>query len=236
MSVQGIEENIRTGVSKGDPDESENLSLVATPEMCIHAFNVVIHELLQEDRKCNDDSIFLDVIPAHVECPLFITWEKKHVSEKDFRLRGCIGTLAPRQLSAALGDYALTSAFRDHRFNPISTEEVQHLRVGISLLVDYETCNDCFDWHVGIHGILIKFNCPVTQNCFNATFLPEISKQQNWTKTQTVEALIRKSGYEGSITNTFLLDIECTRYKSSKHHMKYDEYVKMVGEDPVGEK
>lgn len=179
--------NASTGVSRGDPGESEIFSLVATPEMCIHAFNVVINELLQDGRKRNGNSAVLDVIPTHVECPLFITWEKKHLTEKDFRLRGCIGTLAPRQLSAALGDYALTSAFRDHRFNPISAEELKYLRVGISLLVDYEMCNDCFDWHVGIHGILIKFNCPITQNLFNATFLPEISKQQNWTKNQTIE-------------------------------------------------
>ena len=38
--------------------------------------------------------------------PLFVTWNKQ--SRRGLRLRGCIGTLEPRWLHAALRDYALT--------------------------------------------------------------------------------------------------------------------------------
>jgi AMMECR1 len=41
-----------------------------------------------------------------------------------WRLRGCIGTLAPRQLHAALPEYALTAALRDRRFPPLTPAEV----------------------------------------------------------------------------------------------------------------
>jgi AMMECR1 len=41
-----------------------------------------------------------------------------------WRLRGCIGTLAARQLHAALPEYALTAALRDRRFSPVTPAEV----------------------------------------------------------------------------------------------------------------
>lgn len=54
-----------------------------------------------------------------------------------------------------IGDYALTSALKDCRFDPVSLDEVKHLRVAVSLLVKYEECSD---WNVGTHGIIINFH------------------------------------------------------------------------------
>ena len=52
-----------------------------------------------------------------------------------YDLRGCIGTLTPQPLATALGEYAIISAFRDQRFEPIRIQEVPRLRVAVSLLV-----------------------------------------------------------------------------------------------------
>ena len=49
------------------------------------------------------------------------------------------------------------SAFQDRRFEPIAAREVPSLRCSVSLLVCYETAAHAFDWVVGTHGILIKF-------------------------------------------------------------------------------
>lgn len=56
----------------------------------------------------------------------------------DHRLRGCIGTLSPRWLHQGLKDYALTSALRDGRFQPITARELPSLTVKVSLISCFE--------------------------------------------------------------------------------------------------
>lgn len=151
----------------------------------------------------------------------------------NYDLRGCIGTLAPRHLQHALSEFALTSALHDQRFHPISLHELPLLRVGVSLLVKYEECEDCFDWLVGVHGIIIKFE--QQQQYYSATFLPEVAKDQSWSTQETILQLIRKAGYRGTITNDLLAQIQCTRYQSSKCRMSYQEWVaeRCGGKDPL---
>jgi len=160
--------SITSAISSSNEKEEEPLS--ATQEMCIHCFDIIIQELLQDSSHSNPS--LLDFISPETQCPLFVTWDKKH-HNSDFRLRGCIGTLAPRPLEKALGDYAATSAFRDTRFKPIDSDEVCDLRVGVSLLVNYEICDNCVAWDVGVHGIIIKFhvssNALSKKNHYNGT-------------------------------------------------------------------
>lgn len=161
-------------------------------------------------------------------------------SAATYELRGCIGALAPRQLQHALAEFAVTSALHDRRFDPISLHELPMLRVGVSLLVKYEECKDCFDWMVGIHGIIIKFDNTgrggrVTEPFYSATYLPEVAKEQSWTQKEAIFSLIRKAGYHGSITYELLSQIHCTRYQSSKYQLSYQEYVMEIhgGKDPL---
>ncbi len=207
-----------------DPSAS---SLIATEEMCAHCFDVIIQKIRR--RHPGHTNALLEDLSPEVKCPLFVTWDKKHHSE--FRLRGCIGTLAPRFLKVSLGEYAATSAFDDSRFSPIREDEVCHLRVGVSLLVNYENCKDCYDWDVGTHGIIIKFY--FGGNHYNGTFLPEVSKQQNWTRHETIAHLVRKAGYRGDLSNELLASIRCTRYQSSKYNLTYDDYISIIGKDPI---
>lgn len=157
----------------------------------------------------------------------------------EYDLRGCIGTLAPRRLKKALSEFALSSAFKDRRFNPISLHELRELRVGVSLLVKYEECKNCFDWKVGVHGIIIKFEVRERDNSFDehysATYLPEVAREQRWNQEDAVISLIRKAGYHGSITEKLFARIECTRYQSSKFRATYQDYVmaKWHGGDPL---
>jgi AMME syndrome candidate gene 1 protein len=187
---------------------------------------------------------------ATVECPLFVTWEAKrnqsnrnrnhHVDQ--WHLRGCIGTLTPKLLSTAVGEYAVLSALRDKRFRPIQLSEISSLRVSISLLVQYEDCQDVYDWTVGVHGIVIKFSDPQNDNHhnhhhhqtknnqheqhqYNATYLPEVAEQLGWDQSQTITSLIQKAGYHGTVDADFLKTIHCTRYQSSKCQVTFDEYI-----------
>jgi AMME syndrome candidate gene 1 protein len=190
-----------------------------------------------------------DMSPA-VECPLFVTWERcahanaSHsscngngrnlLSSKDtaFELRGCIGTLTPKVLSKeTLKEYALLSALRDKRFDPVTLEELPRLRVAVSLLVHYEECRDCHDWTVGVHGIIIRFHPHDDNNAtseYSATFLPEVATQQGWDQYKTITQLVRKAGYKGAVTDTLVRRIKCQRYQSSKQEVTFAEYVQML--------
>lgn len=195
-----------------------------------------------------------DLPDPAIECPLFITWEKSrpktfidnllpgsnnHAKDDDnneqqgqqnnnllYELRGCIGSLSAKPLLQAIGDYAINSALRDERFQPIHASEIPHLRVAVSLLVQYEPCDDCFDWTVGKHGIVLRFWAPpATQRNYSATYLPEVALDQQWNQKETVLALMRKAGYVGQIDDDLLRKVECTRYQSSKRRMTFEEYV-----------
>lgn len=60
-----------------------------------------------------------------VHSALFVTWNIK--SGRDYRLRGCLGNFEPMPLHEGLAEYALISAFRDHRFRKIEKNELERL-------------------------------------------------------------------------------------------------------------
>jgi len=151
--------------------------------------------------------------------------------QHQFELRGCIGTLAPKPIRTAIGEFAITSAFRDHRFNPIGTHEVPHLRVAVSLLVNYETCRHCHDWLVGVHGIIITFIHGSSE--YSATYLPEVAQEQGWNQEEAVVSLIRKAGFHGEVCSNLLDRVHCTRYQSSKQSVTWRDYVSLMGTDPL---
>lgn len=239
-----------------------NTDLEATQAMCYHCFDSLLDELLKSDksgskwRKLRQRPVpeyAMSLPDPSIECPIFVTWEKARPvtgfpgnlimgngrdsnGQPIYELRGCIGTLNPKPLLTAVGDYALSSALRDRRFQPVTPSEVSNLRVSVSLLVKYEPCQDCLDWvgtyvgffhrllfsflrnaklpwthiaEVGTHGILIKFWNAKRE--YSATYLPEVAKDQKWEQKTAVTALIRKSGYTGAIDQDLFDSIQCTR-------------------------
>jgi len=202
--------------------------------MCYHCFDVLIYCLrngpqhgggnptqLVEGIPCTFATQLADPTTA---CPLFVTWEQSSRSSGIWKLRGCIGTLAPRRIVDAVGEYAQIAAFRDRRFRSIALHELESLRVAVSLLVKYEPCHDAYDWEVGVHGIIINFR--VGQESYSGTYLPEVAKDQGWTIPQTITSLMEKAGYRGTVTSDLLKSIKCTRYQSSKTRVTFEEYIR----------
>lgn len=105
--------------------------------------------------------------------PLFVTWK----IGKDKRLRGCIGTFNAMNLQSGLREYAITSAFKDSRFSPITRDEFPKLSVSVSILRHFEDGDDYLDWEVGVHGIRIEF-INEKGNKRTATYLPEVASEQ----------------------------------------------------------
>uniref|UniRef100_A0A5B7B2H9 AMMECR1 domain-containing protein n=1 Tax=Davidia involucrata TaxID=16924 RepID=A0A5B7B2H9_DAVIN len=159
--------------------------------------------------------------------PLFVTW-KKVVNGLEPRLRGCIGTLEARCLINGFKDYALTSALRDRRFPPIQAKELPYLECTVSILTDYETALHYLDWEIGKHGIIIEFTDPDYNTRQNATYLPEVAAHEGWTKMETIDSLMRKAGYNGTITESLRKRIHLTRYRSTIFTMHYSDYISYV--------
>ncbi|PON70301.1 AMMECR [Parasponia andersonii] len=159
--------------------------------------------------------------------PLFVTW-KKLVNGGEPRLRGCIGTLEARWLISGFKDYAITSALRDRRFPPIQSKELPSLECTVSVLTDYETANHHLDWEVGKHGIIIEFTDPDYNTRRSATYLPEIAAHEGWTKIEAIDSLMRKAGYNSTITESLRRKIKLTRYQSTLYTMHYSDYVSYV--------
>lgn len=109
--------------------------------------------------------------------PLFVTWK----IGKDKRLRGCIGTFNAMNLQSGLREYAITSAFKDSRFSPITRDEFAKLSVSVSILRHFEDGEDFLDWEVGVHGIRIEF---INEKGMKrtATYLPEVASEQGGTR------------------------------------------------------
>jgi uncharacterized protein (TIGR00296 family) len=108
-----------------------------------------------------------------IRSPLFVTW---HIG-KDKRLRGCIGTFSAINLHSGIREYAITSAFKDSRFSPITRDEVPRLWVSVSILQCFEEANNYLDWTLGVHGIRIEF-LNERGSKRSATYLPEVAPEQ----------------------------------------------------------
>lgn len=90
-------------------------------------------------------------------------------------LRGCIGTLEPREeLWRAVVSNAISAAFRDPRFWPLTKEELEKVEIEISVLglpksFKYENIGQLLEY-LGKErpGVIVE------KSGFSATFLPQV--------------------------------------------------------------
>lgn len=125
------------------------------------------------------------------------------------------------------------SALQDHRFSPILKSEVPSLHCTVSLIFGFEKTAGCLEWEIGVHGLIIRFYDAHARRDRSATFLPEVPAAEGWTKQQTIDSLIQKSGYAGAVTPQLYQAIELTTYRSSPYSMSYQEYCDYAARGPV---
>jgi AmmeMemoRadiSam system protein A len=111
----------------------------------------------------------------------FVSLHQQH------RLRGCIGTLtADRPLYRAVAQMALSAAFDDPRFPPLTKSELPGVDIEISRLsplvpaLPEEICP-------GRHGVC------VTQGDHRAVFLPQVALEYHWERETLLQELCRKA-------------------------------------------
>ncbi|KAK7954576.1 hypothetical protein PG988_015270 [Apiospora saccharicola] len=156
------------------------------------------------------------------ESPLFVTWNTVSARSGNTSLRGCIGTFEAQELEDGLSSYAITSAIHDMRFDPVSKRELPTLEVAVTLLTDFEDCDDAMDWELGMHGLRISFTDRGRR--YGATYLPDVASEQGWTKEETLVSLMRKAGWVGKKDKWQDVDLKVVRYQGKKEHLQYPEY------------
>lgn len=130
-------------------------------------------------------------------------------------------------MDVGLKDYAITSALHDTRFNPITLAELPTLEVAVTLLTDFEPCSEPLGWDLGVHGIKISFY--ERHRRYSATYLPDVAVEQEWTKEETLESLIRKAGFSGRKTWRDVGELQVVRYQGRKESVEYQEYKEWRG-------
>ncbi|KAI9845053.1 MAG: hypothetical protein M1838_001910 [Thelocarpon superellum] len=161
-------------------------------------------------------------VPDQVR-PLFVTWNTINRSGSK-SLRGCIGTFEAQEVGDGLRSYALTSAFSDSRFAPITRQELPHLEVGVTLLTDFEHAATPTSWDLGTHGLRISFHHRARR--YGATYLPDVAVEQGWSKEETLVSLMRKAGWDGGKDDWDRVgDLEVVRYQGKKESMTYSEWL-----------
>ncbi len=112
-------------------------------------------------------------------------------------LRGCIGHIMPQEpLLESVEDNAVSAAFRDPRFPPMTKDEWDGVKIEVSVLTDpkplsYSDAHDLLDkLRPGIDGVIIK------KGYHLATFLPQVWEQLP-AKEEFLNHLCMKAGLPG---------------------------------------
>ncbi len=111
-------------------------------------------------------------INLQTSCGAFVSLHKND------ELRGCVGRLEPGDSSLIniIADMAVSSAFYDRRFSPVTRQELDEIKIEISVLTPLRKIESIDEIEMGKHGILIR------KGFHSGTFLPQVAQKTNWTR------------------------------------------------------
>jgi len=118
------------------------------------------------------------------------------------QLRGCIGYIvAIGPLFDTIFETARSAAFNDPRFNPLTREEFDKIKIEISVLSPLEEIISYDDIEIGKHGILLDEGG-------RAVLLPQVATENNFNRAQFLNALCHKAGMHGEYWKERILKIQ----------------------------
>ncbi len=107
---------------------------------------------------------------------------------EDGRLRGCIGFVSPiYDLSEGVIKAARAAAFGDPRFPPLSKEELDKIKIEISVLSEPRPIKP-EDVIIGKHGLIIEYNG------YSGLLLPQVAVEWNMNREEFLDAVCEKAG------------------------------------------
>ncbi|MFH1711022.1 MAG: AmmeMemoRadiSam system protein A [Nanoarchaeota archaeon] len=108
---------------------------------------------------------------------------------KDSELRGCIGLPYPNKaLGEAVIDAAGSAGFSDPRFPPLNLEELEKIKLEISILTMPEEVKEIKEIKVGEDGLICNYVG------YSGLLLPQVATEYKMSRLQFLEALCGKAG------------------------------------------
>ena len=109
--------------------------------------------------------------------------------KEDGELRGCIGSFfADGPLSVTVRSMAVEAASRDSRFHPVRKDELDKIKVEISVLSSLTRPTSVNDIEVGRHGLYI------VKGGSSGVLLPQVPVENGWDRKTFLEETCRKAG------------------------------------------
>ncbi len=107
----------------------------------------------------------------------------------DGQLRGCIGQLqATVPLYRSITEMTRASCSRDRRFKPVRPEELDRIRIEISVMTPFSPVEDPEKIEVGKDGLYL------IAGGRSGVLLPQVSVEQGWDREAFLQAICRKAG------------------------------------------
>jgi len=104
-------------------------------------------------------------------------------------LRGCIGHIeADRPLAKVVADCAVAACSADPRFPAVTSGELPHLEIEVSVLGPLEPVNDPAEISVGHHGLVVEMGW------HRGLLLPQVATEWNWDRITFLEQTCHKAG------------------------------------------
>jgi AmmeMemoRadiSam system protein A len=159
-------------------DDQQILLHLAANSLYMHFGKAILFEYIQQHSKGLENC-----------CGLFVSLYHRE------KLRGCIGQFQSDQpLYKLICSITLSSAFHDHRFEPIRSDELNELIIEISVLSPLEPIKSPEELELGKHGIYIR------KGLQSGTFLPQVALKTIWNKEEFVANCSKSKaglGWEG---------------------------------------
>ena len=104
-------------------------------------------------------------------------------------LRGCIGRISStKPLLQTVKEVAVSSAFEDPRFPPVTKSEWPSIRIEVSVLSAFKRVTDPQLVCVGTHGVMIR------SGYNSGLLLPQVATEQGWDRETFLSHACRKAG------------------------------------------
>lgn len=99
-------------------------------------------------------------------------------------LRGCIGCLTSQSpLAQSIKEMAYAAAFSDPRFLPLAEDELDKIKIEISVLSPLKQIKDIAEIKLGEHGVYLQ------NGMQSGVFLPQVAIKAGWNKQEMLENL-----------------------------------------------
>ena len=105
----------------------------------------------------------------------------------------------------------------------MSLAELPTLECGVTLLTDFEPVSDPMDWTIGVHGLRISFTYHGRR--YGSTYLPDVAKEQGWTKEEALVSLMRKAGWSGRRDEWRKVELAVVRYQGRQVRLGWSDWV-----------